>query len=141
MPDITPVTIPVLAPTVATDVVPLVQVPPVVPSVKVMVVPAQKAAAPDIADGKALTVTVPVALQPLLSVYEMTEVPDDTPVTTPVVPATVATLVVPLVQVPPGSVFPSVSLLPTQIELLPVIAPGSVYTTRLSVAMQPAGVV
>ena len=51
---------PVLAPTVATDVVPLVQVPPVVPSVKVMVVPAQKAATPDTADGKALTVTIVV---------------------------------------------------------------------------------
>ena len=60
VPDTTPVTIPVLAPTVAIDVVPLVHVPPVVPSVKVMVVPAQKAAEPDTADGKALTVTIVV---------------------------------------------------------------------------------
>jgi len=51
---------PVLAPTVAIEVVPLVQVPPVVPSVKVSVVPAQKAAAPDIAVGKPLTVTMVV---------------------------------------------------------------------------------
>ena len=60
MPDTTPVTMPVLAPTVAIEVVPLVQVPPVVPSVKVSVVPAQKAAAPDIAVGKPLTVTMVV---------------------------------------------------------------------------------
>jgi len=64
-----------------------------------------------------------------------------TPVSSPEDNPMVATVVFALVQVPPGSVFPSVSLLPTQIELLPVIAPGSVYTTRLSVAMQPAGVV
>jgi len=137
VPDTTPVTIPVLAPTVATDVVPLVQVPPVVPSVKVMVVPAQKAAAPDIADGKALTVTVPVALQPLLSVYEMTEVPDDTPVTTPVVPATVATLVVPLVQVPP--VVPSVNVIvdPAQNADAPAMVAGEALTVTTVVAVQP----
>ena len=51
---------PVLAPTVAIEVVPLVHVPPVVPSVKVMVVPAQNVAAPDITVGKLLTVTMVV---------------------------------------------------------------------------------
>jgi len=68
VPEITPVTIPVLAPTVATVVVPLVQVPPVVPSVNVMVVPAQNAVEPGMADGRGLTEIVPVALQPVLSV-------------------------------------------------------------------------
>ena len=60
VPDTTPVTIPVVAPTVAIEVVPLVQVPPVVPSVKVIVVPAQKADEPDTAVGKELTVTTVV---------------------------------------------------------------------------------
>ena len=60
MPADTPVTTPVAPTTVATPVDPLDHVPPVVPSVKVMVVPAQKAAEPDTADGKALTVTIVV---------------------------------------------------------------------------------
>ena len=60
VPDDTPVTTPVAPTTVATLVVPLVHVPPVVPSVKVMVVPAQNAAAPDTAVGKLLTVTIVV---------------------------------------------------------------------------------
>ena len=67
MPDNTPVTTPVPETTVATVVVPLDQVPPVVPSVKVIVEPAQNADDADIVAGKAFTVTIVVAEQPVLN--------------------------------------------------------------------------
>jgi hypothetical protein len=54
----TPVTTPVPDPTVATDVVPLVHVPPMDMSVKVVVEPAQIVDSPVTALGTALTVTV-----------------------------------------------------------------------------------
>ena len=57
VPDDTPVTIPVEAPTVATPVLPLVHVPPLVPSLSVVVKPAQTIAVPVMDDGNAYTVT------------------------------------------------------------------------------------
>ena len=67
MPEDTPVTTPVLLTTVAAAVLPLAQVPPVVPSVNVIVVPAQYAVEEDIADGVVFTVTVVVAVHPVPS--------------------------------------------------------------------------
>ena len=67
VPEDTPVTTPVLLTTVAAAVLPLAQVPPVVPSVNVMVVPAQNAVEDEIADGVVLTVTVVVVVQPVPS--------------------------------------------------------------------------
>ena len=52
------------------------------------------------------------------------EVPAATPVTTPEVP-TVATDVIPLVQVPPAVMSVSVVVLPTQTEAVPVTAAGT----------------
>ena len=68
MPDNTPVTTPVPETAVATVVVPLDQVPPVVPSVKVIVEPAQNEDDADIVAGKALTITILVTPHPVLSV-------------------------------------------------------------------------
>jgi len=68
VPDDTPVTFPVPLTTVATVVLPLAQVPPVVPSVKVVVDPAQNGDDADIATGVVLTVTTVVAVQPVASV-------------------------------------------------------------------------
>ena len=65
VPDDTPVTTPVAPTTVATLVVPLVHVPPVVPSVNVIVAPAQNAVEAGIVDGVVLTVTTAVAVQPV----------------------------------------------------------------------------
>ena len=67
MPDETPVTTPVLLTTVATPVLPLDHVPPVVPSVKVIVEPAQNAVEVEIAAGVAFTVTIAVVVQPVPS--------------------------------------------------------------------------
>ena len=67
MPEDTPVTTPVLLTTVAAAVLPLAHVPQVVPSVNVMVVPAQNAVEVEIADGVVLTVTTVVVVQPVPS--------------------------------------------------------------------------
>ena len=65
MPADTPVTTPVPPTTVATVVEALVHVPPVVPSVNVIVAPAQNAVEAGIVDGVVLTVTTAVAVQPV----------------------------------------------------------------------------
>ena len=67
VPDNTPVTRPVLLTTVATVVVPLDHVPPVVPSVKVIVVPEQNGDEEGIVAGNAFTVTTVVVKQPVPS--------------------------------------------------------------------------
>lgn len=63
MPTATPVTVPDTEPTVATEILPLIQVPPDVASDKVIVEPAQMLTGVDgvIAAGTALTVTVAIA--------------------------------------------------------------------------------
>ena len=58
-----PVTMPVLEPTVATAVLLLVQVPPPVRSLKLVVDPEQTILVPDIATGKGSTVTMAFAAQ------------------------------------------------------------------------------
>ena len=60
-----PLTTPVLLATVATVVVPLLHVPPVVPSVNVIVVPAQNGDEAGIFAGSAFTVTTVVVKQPV----------------------------------------------------------------------------
>ena len=64
VPEDTPVTIPVEEPIVAMPVLPLVQVPLAVASLKVVVNPAQTTAVPVIDDGNGFTVTTTVAIQP-----------------------------------------------------------------------------
>ena len=64
-PAVTPVTLPVLLRTVATAVLPLVQVPPVLTSVKVTEEPAHTVPIPLIPDGSEFTVTTPVILHPV----------------------------------------------------------------------------
>ena len=127
-----PVTTPVPPTTVATVVPPLVQVPPVVPSVNVIVEPTQNDEDAGILDGAALTVIIVVTVQPVPNEYVISDVPDNTPVTTPV-PAIVATVVVPLVHVPP--VVPSVKVIvePAQNEDEAGIADGSPFTVTVVV--------
>ena len=64
MPAATPVTVPLPEPTVAIDVLPLTQVPPVGDGVNVMLLPAHNEDAP-LTVGKALTVTTIVAVPQL----------------------------------------------------------------------------
>ena len=134
MPEDTPVTTPVPLTTVATAVLPLAQVPPVVPSVNVIVVPAQNAVEEEIADGVVLTVIIVVTAHPVPSEYVIVDVPDNTPVTTPVLLTTVATVVVPLDQVPP--LVPSVKVIvePAQNAVEVEIVPGTELTVTTVVA-------
>jgi len=123
--------------TVATDVEPLVHVPPVVPSVKVMADPTQKANEVEMATGVVLTVIIVVTEQPVPSEYVINEVPENTPVTIPELAPIVATVVVPLVHVPP--VVPSVSVIvePAQNEDEVEIAVGKALTVTIVVVEQP----
>ena len=59
-----PLTMPLVAPTVPTAVLPLLQVPPAVPSASGRVLPAQTGNTPVMAAGSGLTVTVVVDVQP-----------------------------------------------------------------------------
>ena len=96
VPAATPVTNPDVL-TIARVGVELLQVPPVVVSVKAVVLPTQTLLVPPIAAGavgRAYTVTVEGVLHPPLLVKVITLVPASTPVTRPV-PLTVATVVVP----------------------------------------------
>ena len=65
VPDVIPFMIPVKEPIVATAVTPLLQVPPVVVLLNVVLELAQTDAAPEIAAGNGLTVTTAVLKQPV----------------------------------------------------------------------------
>ena len=126
VPAVTPVTNPLLF-TVATAGVALVQTPPEVALDNCVVLPIQAVNDPVIAftTGKALMVTVAVceAVQPfaLVTVYVITEVPEVTPVTIPVVGSMVATAGVALLQAPPVGLPVNVVVLPTQAVSVPLM--------------------
>src|SRR5207248_2544157 len=110
-PAATPVTIPPVV-IVAIPVETLLQVPPPVASARFVVLPTHTVGVPVIATGVVFTVTVAMATQ-LPNVYDITDVPALTPVTTP--PAViVATLVVTLLHVPPPVASVSVIVEPVQ---------------------------
>ena len=67
-PEVTPVTMPDVAPMVATPVLLLVHVPPEVASVNVVVKPTHTFVVPPIAAGFGLTVKLVTAIQPVLNV-------------------------------------------------------------------------
>ena len=121
-----PPTVPEL--TVAIPVLLLLHVPPVVASLNPVVPPSQTVVVPLIEDGNGLIVTVLVILQPVAAVYKIIDVPPVTPVTTPVDELTVATAVVPLLQVPPLVASLSVVVAPAHATAVPVIANGNGLT-------------
>src|SRR5664280_296197 len=88
--------------------------------------------------GSALTVTMAVLLQPLISVYVITLVPPDTPVTSPVL-LTMATLVVADIQGLDAAGMPepvSCVVEPAHTLSVPVIV-GSALTVTVAVLLQP----
>jgi hypothetical protein len=133
----TPVTTPV-ASIVATAGVALLHVPPAVASVRVVVDPMQTVSVPPIAAGKGLTVTVAVTRQPVGNVYDITDVPAVTPVTTPA-PVIVATAGVALLHVPPAVASVKVVVDPTQTDNVPPIDAGNGLTVTVAVLKQPVG--
>src|SRR4051812_35519557 len=100
-PEDMPVTIPVVAPTEAIPGELLDQVPPERPSPRLMTEPIHNPVMPVIGAGAALTVATAVTKQPAGAVYVIMAVPDDRPLTTPVLRPMGATDGLLLVHVPP----------------------------------------
>jgi hypothetical protein len=122
-------------PTVAIAILLLLQVPPVVPSLNVVVKPTQTDAIPVIAAGTGFTVTTAVCLQPVDNVQVIVDVPELTPLTTPDEEPTVATDVVLLLHVAPEPPL-SVVVLPAHTVNVPVITgTGLTVTTAVAVTV------
>jgi hypothetical protein len=122
----------------ATVVLLLLHVPPDVALVMVMVKPpAHTVDAPTIAAGNGNTVTIVVMIQPVESVYVITEVPAEMPVTTPDINPTWAFEVSELDHVPPVSVSDNEVVCPTHTVLIPSIGVGSGLTVTTVVRKQP----
>lgn len=85
--------------------------------------------------GNKLTVTILVAVQLPGRVYEIVDVPEVTPVTTPAVPTDAFPLL--LVHVPPAGRSVSVIAEPIQTDDAPEIVPGAVLTVIVVVVKHP----
>ena len=134
-----PVAVPV-GEILATDGLPLLQVPPVVASVSTLETPMHKCVDPVMEVGKGFTVTTTVAGGQLeFIVYVTVAVPADTPVTTPVTESTEATEVLPLAHLPP--IVPSDKAVfdPAHMLSVPVMAVADIITVVVVTAVhQPA---
>jgi hypothetical protein len=101
--------------------------------------PSQTAPPPDIPDGKGLTVTIILAVQPAPSAYITEALPAATPVTTPVEGLTVAIVPGEQLHVPPLDGLLSTVVPPGQTCAKPVIAPGEELIVNVLTAAQPPG--
>jgi hypothetical protein len=122
-----------VAPTVAIPVALELHVPPGVELLRVILAPTHTVPRPVIGNGSGFTVMVTVEVQPVASVYEITVVPIDTPVTTPVSEPTVATDTFVLLHVPPDVTSLRVITDPAQTEVGPVIGEGDGLTVIILV--------
>ena len=132
-----PVTIPLLAPIVATAGVPLTHVPKAGEPVNVTDEPTQVMNGP-VSTGNGLTVTNAITKQPAGDVYVTVAMPPDMPVKTPV-PEIVPTVSGLQLQEPPVGVAESVVLPPTHTTIVPVIGPGLGLTITVMLTEQPVG--
>lgn len=128
MPAVIPFTNPVADPTVATDVLPLIHVPPGVVDVSVVVRATHRPRLPVMLAGVALTVIDLVTAQPAPREYVIVTVPEITPLTIPDREPAVAIDVLLLVQRPPGTALVSVTVAPAQTVAGPVMADGLALT-------------
>jgi hypothetical protein len=128
---------PVTVPTVATVVLLLAHVPPGIELPSVVAAPVHKLLAPVIAPGAGFTVTTVVVAHPVDSVYEIIEVPEETPSTEPSEGLTIATEGLLLDHVPP--VVPSERVVdaPVHTVAVPIIVDGSGLTVTTTVLLQP----
>jgi hypothetical protein len=137
VPVVAPVTVPEERPTEATDVLPLLHVPPVVVFPNDTVKPAHTVSVPDISDGNGFTVMVVIMIQPVGKAYVTEAVFAATPVTTPVPGITVATVVLPLAQVPPLVASFNADVRPTQMLAVPPMFGGNGLTVTIVLTWQP----
>jgi hypothetical protein len=104
--------------------------------VKIVVEASHTEVVPLIADGNGFTVTTALAWQPVDNIYVILEVPEATPVTTPLPVPIVAMAVLPLLQLPLPELV-SVVVEPVQTSELPLIADGNGFTVATIIAWQP----
>jgi hypothetical protein len=130
-----PVTAPEPEPTVATPVAPVLHVPPPA-SVNVVISPGQMTIVPEIALTALFTVTVVNAVHPVGSVYVISDVPGDAPITMPVPEPMVAIVVLPLLHVPPPASV-SVVVPPTHMLVVPLMADGKGFTVSVVFVVHP----
>jgi hypothetical protein len=123
----TPVATPVPLTIVATVLSLLLQLPPPLALPNIVTLFWQIVDAPLIAAGSGFTTTVLVFWQPVGNAYVMMAVPAVLPVTTPAT-STVATAVVPDVQLPPVVPLLSVVVWSRHTTAVPVISAGSGFT-------------
>jgi hypothetical protein len=117
----------------------LLHVPPVVVLVSVVFEPTHTEPAPEMATGNGLQVTVIVLKQPVPSVYVMTPVPADTPVTTPV-EASTETALPDVLYDPPLVAEDTVMVDPTHtVGADADNAAGKGFTVTVVVRRQPVG--
>jgi hypothetical protein len=126
---------------VAIPVDPEVHVPPAVVLAKVVEEPTQTVVAPEMAGGKGFTVTTLVAAilpHPLVTVYDIVDVPAATPVTTPPLPI-VAIPVVTELHTPPPAALLNVVVEPRHTLAVPAMLPalGIEFTVTIAVALPP----
>jgi hypothetical protein len=137
VPFMIPLTTPVDRSTVATAVLPLVQLPPSVALARLVERPIQTLAVPEIAAGSALTVTIACLKHPVGNVYVIEAVPAETPVNTPALALIVATDVLPLLHIPPVTGLDKDAVSPWQTAIVPVISPGNELTVIVAETEQP----
>ena len=117
----------------------LLQLPPLVASVSVVVEPTHTCVKPPIVAGKGLTVNTRVVKQPAGKVYVITAGPTVTPVTTPEAEPTDATPEALLVQRPPDTELVNVVVRPRHTLFEPPIADGEGLTVAVATTKQPPG--
>jgi hypothetical protein len=137
-PGATPVTIPLTKPTVATEGLALVHVPPGVASFNVVVEPTHVCVVPVMAAGMGFTVKVVAVVHPVsVTVYPIEVVPSASVVTMPVADPIVAVVGTLLVHVPPGVGSIRVTVAPRQAPPGPMIFNGNGLTVTCLTAEQP----
>ncbi len=131
---------PVTLPDPSTVALPLLahHAPPVVTSLKVIVVPAQIPLAPVIIAGLLFTVIVVVALHDVPVAYTTVMVPAVIPLTTP--PALIEPAGPLLLHVPPAVAFDRLIVIPSHTLVAPRIEPGNAFTVTTAVVVQPDNV-
>ena len=138
-PTAVPFTTPVVTPTLAIEGDPLLQLPPVVVLLSVIVEPRQTEEGPVIDPGAACTETTTVAKQPEVNIYVIVAVPIELPETRPPVEVTSATPALLVLHDPPGAPSVNKEVPPKHIFVLPNIAggPAVTVTTRVPVLPEP----
>ena len=137
-----PVTTPVREPTLPCALLLLLQTPPTVGSLSVVVDPTHTTGKPVMAKGVLLTVTAWVAIQPVGIVKVIVALPAATPFTIPVPDPTVAVATSLLLHVVEPDDSVSVILEPVHTaNVLPPIAAGNTLTVTGAVVIQPVFVI